>query len=130
MNQSQALERVARSPEIQRAYEEFRETWPNDLCVFCDKDVRHVESYTHFTVSNNEFPYNLYDGLVVTDHLLIIPKKHITTLSDMNAVESAELLEILKAYEEKSYNYYARSIQNTYRSVAHYHVHLIKLLCD
>lgn len=70
-----------RLPEIQREYEEFKQTLPKGYCGFCDPENLKpylVEETKYFWVVKNRFPY-----ANTKRHLLIIPKKHVANLSQL-----------------------------------------------
>lgn len=86
-----------------------------------------VEKRKHFIVIKNMFPYEIWDGFEVDDHLLVIPKKFTTTISSFDNKYSNEYFQILADYEKKGYSFYARANQNVRKTVAHQHTHLITL---
>lgn len=64
-------------------------------CLFCSllrekKDKRNLVLFrsAHHAVILNRYPYN-------NGHLMIVPKRHIACLSQMNALEKAEFFEVL-----------------------------------
>ena len=64
----------------------------------------------------------------VTDHLLLIPKRHAKSLAELNSKERTDHINIMAEYEAKGYNIYARGANSIMRSVAkHQHTHLIKI---
>lgn len=101
-----------------------------DGCPFCaitTDTERVVESGRNFFVIHNIFPYSLWDGQYVIDHLMVVPKRHINSLSALKTREKAEYVDILGQYESNGYNIYARAPQSTTKSVPHQHTHLIRL---
>ena len=51
----------------------------NDGCPFCAITAgsnQLVEDGTAHKVIRNRFPYSLWDGQRVIDHLMVVPKKH------------------------------------------------------
>ena len=65
-------------------------------CLFCSllrdkKDKRNLVLFrtAHYAVILNRYPYN-------NGHLMIVPKRHIARLSQMNAREKAEFFEVLE----------------------------------
>lgn len=97
-------------------------------CPFCNtkrfKDAIYEDEW--FYIVYNATKYDLFEGINVTEHLLVIPKRHITSFKDMNSSEKTRIVEIMGDYENGDYNVYARSDSNLNRSVKHHHVHLIK----
>lgn len=87
-----------------------------------------LEEYDHSRLIRNLFPYDIWEYHDVVDHLMIIPKRHVRSLSELEDVELTEIMKHLATYEAKDYNIYARSIDSKHRTVvAHQHTHLIKL---
>lgn len=68
----------------------------------------------------------MWEMLDVTEHLLVVPKRHALSLDELTDEEKLDHMNILASYEAKGYNIYARSVDSTTRSVAHQHTHLIK----
>jgi diadenosine tetraphosphate (Ap4A) HIT family hydrolase len=98
-------------------------------CPFChitkDKDRTLIETEHAYIVPNITF-YDLWEARDVEDHLLVVPKRHVRSLSELSAAERAGIMDILAEYEAKNYNVYARAVDSTMRSVKHQHTHLIK----
>lgn len=98
-------------------------------CVFCainsssDQLVRQTQ---YFKVIVNIFPYSVWDGEAVDDHLMIVPIKHTDKLGSLPAAAASELLQLIDSYEDKGYNLYARAPGSAIKSVIHQHSHLIK----
>jgi diadenosine tetraphosphate (Ap4A) HIT family hydrolase len=112
-------------------YRAFRKQW--DECSFCaidrpDNTINEiVEQDDDFWVIKNAFPYKLFDSIEVTDHLLVVPKKHIDSIAQLSQPERQKLIELLSRYEAKGYSIVARSPDNQAKSMAHQHTHLIKI---
>lgn len=101
----------------------------HDGCAFCllDKSSPQVLSETkYFKIVRNIFGYSLWDGQKVSDHLMVVPKKHTDSLKDLSAAEAQEFMSIISEYEGKSYNIYARAASSPIKTVVHQHTHLIK----
>ena len=98
-----------------------------DFCAFTSDSAQVVKQYKHFWIVKNIFPYDHWDGMSVIEHLLIVPKRHVDTLSHFTDAESKEYLLLLSSYESNGYSVYARAAQNVAKSVAHQHTHLIKM---
>lgn len=97
-------------------------------CVFCALDYEEIiEQDKHFVVARNKFSYDIFDMCEVTDHLMIIPTKHIDTLDCMTKVENSKFLSLLIKYELLGYNVYFREPKNLVRTIDHHHTHFIKL---
>ena len=99
-------------------------------CTFC-KEVGGpkvlFENDTMFVIPNR-VSYDMFEGRRVTDHLMVIPKRHSETISDFTDHEKLDQMAIMGDYEARGYNVYARGVASTSRSVAHQHTHLIKLV--
>ena len=116
-----------RDPVVQAAYDKLPKGDEN-ACPFCNLDPSRKileESDTYYIVANL-MPYDLWDMHKVDEHLLLVPKKHISSIAELSEASRAEIMEALSSYEEKGYNIYARAAQNKTKSVTHQHTHLIK----
>ena len=80
----------------------------------------------YFWVAQNNFPYSVWDGCDVADHVMIVPKRHIEGVHVFTAAERQEFIDIVATYEARGYSFYARPPKSTQKSVAHQHTHLIK----
>lgn len=98
-------------------------------CAFCqinEGSSQLVKQTKAFKVIRNIFPYSLWDGQVVRDHLMVIPVMHTDSLADLPAGDAKEFLTIISSYETLGYSVYARAPASTMKSLAHQHTHLIK----
>ncbi len=98
------------------------------VCAFCEEDMagrKVVETEYAYVVPNRTF-YDLWELRAVTDHLLVVPKRHVRSLNDLTKKERADVMDILCDFEVKNYNIYARAVDSKQRSVEHQHTHLIK----
>ena len=89
-----------------------------------------VESFKHFVLVENLFPYQIWEGFEVENHLLLIPKKFTDTISNFSQAEREEYFKILSKYEAQGFSIYARAAQNVRKTVKHQHTHLITLNYD
>jgi diadenosine tetraphosphate (Ap4A) HIT family hydrolase len=100
-------------------------------CPFCtikENEPREIHEETkHFYRVENIFGYDIWDGHAVEDHQMIVPKRHITSFTQMNDDEKAEYLQLQLNGEKEGYCVYIRGIDGPTKSVAHAHAHLIKL---
>ena len=99
-------------------------------CIFCDfslKDAQVLHAYQHFWLVKNIFPYDIWDDNDVVGHMMIVPKRHVVSLSELRSPESTELFTIIASREKDGYSLYARAPQNIAKSILHQHTHLIKL---
>ena len=118
-----------RSHKEEKRYIALRKV-TTDGCPFCNltpKNPTFIEETPNFVVVSNNFPYSLWEGQGVVEHLMVVPKKHITSLKALSIAESKEYLDILTKYEESDYNIYTRSQNSVTRTVSHHHTHFIKL---
>lgn len=98
-------------------------------CEFCLIDAGYsqfIAETKSFKIITNIFPYSHWDLQKVSEHLLIVPKKHTDTLSDLTAPEAIEYVDLLGSYERRGYNVYSRAPQSGIKTVIHQHTHLIK----
>jgi ATP adenylyltransferase len=70
--------------------------------------------------------YDLWEMRDVVDHLMIIPKRHVTTLKELTPTERSDIMDLMADYEAQGYDIYARSPDSIRKSVPHQHTHLIK----
>ncbi len=96
------------------------------MCLFCDLAKN--------CVAENELCYMIYDKYpVAAGHCLIIPKRHITTVFEMNSAEWAaagDLIntakgEIEKQHRPLGYNLKVNCGKAAGQEVMHAHIHLI-----
>lgn len=110
-------------------YEKHRKRVEPNVCEFCQiskGDDQFVEQFQFFKVIKNIFPYSIWDGQNVADHLMVVPLKHTDNLSNMSVKEKVEYVDILQKYESRGYNIYARAPVSIRKSIIHQHTHLIK----
>lgn len=99
-------------------------------CVFCTLTAgnRIVEDGEYCRVILNLYPYEQWDYQDVQEHLLIVPKQHVSGLGQLTPVARAEIMEFMARYETDGYNIYARAVGSSIRTVpAHQHTHLIRV---
>lgn len=122
---------ISRKPRQQREYQDYIQLSDPSICYFCDlshdTSPKPTETFQHFYVAPNIFGYQIWDGCKVVEHLMLIPKKHTTTLADLPKNAKNEMGSIIAEYESNGYSFYGRSPDNITKSVAHQHTHLIKL---
>lgn len=118
-----------------KLYSSGQKSPKKDLCPFChleDKEInplprRIVKETKHALVLNALYAYDVWEFRDVTDHIMIIPKRHTHTMSELNDDERKEIMDLMCEFEGQDYNVYARSSVSVQRSVAaHQHTHLIK----
>jgi diadenosine tetraphosphate (Ap4A) HIT family hydrolase len=76
----------------------------------------------------NRIAYDVFAGRRVTDHLMVIPKRHTESINDFTDQEKIDQMTIMGDYESRGYDVYARGVESVTRSVKHQHTHLIKML--
>ncbi len=79
-------------------------------------------------VIRNRVPYDVFDALRTTGrHYMIVPKRHVSSISEFTDTEKIEMVNLLAEYEAEGFSIYARSKSNIHRSQPHQHTHLIEL---
>lgn len=102
----------------------------NPPCPLCgdiaNRDI--VLSTPTMCIVKNDFPYYMFDGRTVNEHLMLIPKRHIKLLDEFNTEEEAEYWDLYLKYNNIGYSSMTRPTGNDRRSIpGHVHTHLIKL---
>ncbi len=97
-------------------------------CPFCNSETMASAVYQdeHVYIVHNITKYDLWELHDVQDHLLVIPKKHVESLSELSDNERLAVMDQAANYEADGYNVYARGVGFVKRSVKHQHTHLIK----
>lgn len=104
-------------------------------CPFCQLDDpvlnplprRMVQQTDHMYVTNAMYPYDFWEYMPVTEHLMVFPVRHVTSMRDLTAAERKDFVDIICEYESTGYSVYSRAPSNVARSVGHIHTHLIKM---
>lgn len=112
-----------------RVRKAYRKIPKLDLCPFCDphnQAQRIVEESEHAYVIENMVHYSQWEMRSVVDHLMIIPKRHVTNLQELTKAERSDIIDLMAKYETKGYDIFARSPISKSRSVPHQHTHLLK----
>lgn len=120
---------ATRSRKEEKTYTRYLKTKPKGRCPFCQigtGDDQLVEQTKYFKVIHNIFGYSLWDSQEVADHLMIVPKQHINSLSKLSADAAQDYLKLIGKYEKKSYSQYSRAPSSVVKSIPHQHTHLIK----
>jgi diadenosine tetraphosphate (Ap4A) HIT family hydrolase len=118
-----------RSRKESRTYGKYRKKLHPEACDFCDVqagDPQFISETANFKVIRNIFPYSMWDGQRVADHLMVLPRQHTDTLQDLTPRQAQEFVQLISAYEGKGYNVYARAPTSRIKTVVHQHTHLIK----
>jgi diadenosine tetraphosphate (Ap4A) HIT family hydrolase len=97
-------------------------------CPFCDEKTlaKAVFKNDLVYVVPNLTHYDLWELHDVTDHLLVMPKRHVKSLQELTPEERLAIMDVAARYESQGYNVYARGVDFVVRSVEHQHTHLIK----
>lgn len=100
---------------------------PCQFCEMSEDDKKVLTTTKHFLVVRNLIPYTFWDDHSVTDHLLVLPRKHTDTIQDFSDEAALEYFRLIADYEQQGYSIYARPPRAATKSVAHQHTHLIKI---
>ena len=120
---------LLRRRKTEGVYNRYSKTLGNK-CQFCEFNLdvdQVIAESSHFWIVENIFGYDLWDSSEVESHLMLVPKRHIVALTELNAAEQKDFFRQLKPYEESHYSIYARAPANKRKSVVHQHTHLIKI---
>lgn len=118
-----------RSRKETKQYAEHRREVHMRGCIFCalePGDEQFLTETNSFKLIRNIFPYSIWDSQRVADHLLVVPKQHTDTLSDLTPLQAQEFVQLISGYEKQGYNVYARAPGTATKTVTHQHTHLIK----
>jgi diadenosine tetraphosphate (Ap4A) HIT family hydrolase len=117
-----------RSRRGELSYRKYQAKQPPG-CDFCKIEKGHdqyLDETPSFLVIKNRFPYAVWDLQLVEKHLMVIPKKHLGSLSQLTPEQAVEYLQLIGLYEVQGYHVYSRGVNTLTRTVAHQHTHLIK----
>jgi diadenosine tetraphosphate (Ap4A) HIT family hydrolase len=120
---------ATRSRKEENTYKKHLKTTDAKSCPFCaakKQDRDFYEETKSFKIIKNIFPYSIWDGQTVIDHLMVTPKKHTDNLAGMTNAQKVEYVSIIEKYEKRGYNIYSRAPVSVIKSIAHQHTHLIK----
>lgn len=98
-----------------------------DFCAFQAGEFPVREEHEYFWVVENMFGYDIWDSMGVSEHLMVVPKRHAESIGEFTASEAKEYLSLIAHFESSSYSLYSRAKENAAKSVPHQHTHLIKL---
>ncbi len=121
---------MTRSREIQKRYIKESISKKKKDCSFCAfsiSDGQVIKEYKHFWLVKNIYPYIAWDGCEVTEHNMLVPKRHMLSLSKLHQDEAAEYVKIINDAEGNGYSLYTRSNSNITKSIPHVHTHFIKI---
>lgn len=113
----------------QSEYDAYMKKSANDAsCAFCSEDrVVVKDSFDLFRVLENRFKYDVWDDHKVLEHIMLVPKRHLTMIADMDEGEKKQYVDLLSRYESEGYTIYSRAPVDVTRSVDHLHTHLLKI---
>lgn len=122
---------MSRARKSHKKYIKHRKYDPHKDCVFCSQDPSRLgkihEDHKDCYVIENLFPYDIWDGCDVDDHLMVVPKKHTDSLSGLSKQAKSSIMEVVARYEARGYSIYARAPNNLTKSIVHQHTHLVKV---
>jgi len=107
----------------------YRKRRKSQKCPFCDPETLAKAIYQNdrIYVVPNLTQYDLWESFDVKDHLLIVPKRHVVKLPELDDKEKLAIMQVAAGYEAEGYSIYARGVGFVNRSVEHQHTHLIKV---
>lgn len=121
---------LTRTRTSEKKYAKHKKSSTGNNCEFCSftkKSEQVIDMSKHFWIIRNIFGYDIWDGCGVIDHLMIVPKRHVHSLSELTTIELGEYAVQLAEYEDRGYSVYSRAAENITKSVPHQHTHFIKL---
>lgn len=121
---------MARKVRTLLTYKHYLKQQPASVCNFCNFDISHnqvLAELPHFWVVKNIFPYSMWDNSHVTDHIMVVPKRHVYGVSEFTDEEQREYVTALSSYEKTGYAFYTRNPGALTKSVPHQHTHAIQL---
>lgn len=130
---SQQARQTLRSPAVQQQYDHDRlalqQRYGNHVpCPLCDRSqplVRHRTAT--MIVTDNDYPYWQFDGREVSDHVMLVPYRHVASMEDFTVDERRDYLQLIARYHSKGYSSMTRSLTDDNRTVPlHLHTHLLR----
>ncbi len=120
---------MCRTPQKQKEYLKYLST--TDGCDFCqtatDPLATIISEMQDFWIIKARFPYQIWDGCPVKEHLLLVPKRHTVSVHELTESEKKAYIDILGEYEYNGYVVYSRSPRAHTKSMVHHHTHFIML---
>ncbi|OGY09713.1 MAG: hypothetical protein A2700_00570 [Candidatus Blackburnbacteria bacterium RIFCSPHIGHO2_01_FULL_44_64] len=106
-------------------YQNSRKT--EEGCYFCNPIPESiVKTFKNFYVAKNNYPYDIWDYLEVSEHLLLVPKAHMTGFKGMDKDSREEYFNVITDYSEQGYDVFTRATNSLIKTQPHLHTHLIK----
>lgn len=106
---------------------DLREERPCGFCAVNTEDNKIVDESATMFVIHNRTSYDLFEGIPVHEHLMLIPRKHHIAMDTLDDTERKEYIDLMCKYEAAGYSVYGRGLPNMERSMEHIHLHLLKL---
>lgn len=120
------MNRTRKEEKVYRKYrKKIKASGECQFCKIAEGHDQFIKETGSFVVIRNRFPYSIWDSQRVTDHLMVVPKRHTDTLSDITPDQASEYLHLIGSYERKGYDVFARHPGSKIKSVFHQHTHLI-----
>jgi diadenosine tetraphosphate (Ap4A) HIT family hydrolase len=69
----------------------------------------------------------MWDRSHVTDHIMVVPKRHIEGVAEFTIEEQQEYVAALASYERSGYAFYTRNPGAATKSIPHLHTHAMQL---
>lgn len=98
-----------------------------DLCNIETSASKVLADYPLFMVVTNAFPYGTWEGGILDEHIMLVPKRHVESIALFTPEENSEFLRILAEYDQRGYSFYGRAAGSRYKSIPHQHTHLMKV---
>jgi hypothetical protein len=119
-----------RSPKMHAAYlkqmEQTRQNAASTACALCDKGRTVVQEHGPIRVIKNDYPYAVFQGMPVREHLMVITARHVGGLSELTYEEAAVYWRICAEYSGRDYTLFTQAATKSQRSIpGHIHTHLI-----
>lgn len=112
---------------ISKLKEQYGEQPPCPFCGIESDDPAVVLEENSMYVIKNRFPYSTFDGQEVTEHLLLIPKRHIISLGGLALREKDDYFGLYAKLEDQGYSAMTRAPGANSRSIqGHVHTHQMK----
>lgn len=118
-----------RGRKLEKSYRQYRlakDPTHCDFCHFKDSLEKTIE-HKYFWIIENLFSYQVWDAHGVSDHLMIVPKRHVIGVSEFTDKEKQEFVTLIADYELQHYSFYARTPSSNAKTIPHQHTHLIKI---
>jgi ATP adenylyltransferase len=120
---------IGRTRHTERAYKHYRKHKEDkcDFCHFSADSPEVIAEYPLFWHVVNKFGYAVWDGCRVVEHSMIVPKRHVVSLSEFTPEEALEYFALTSEFEGDGNSLYSRSDKQVTKSVPHQHTHIIRL---